>query len=292
MKLASFYLEGRDAFGIVADGFVSDLSGQAPWTSLKEALPVLLKGQAWRARQDTAPRQPLDSVRLLPPIPRPDKTLCVGFNYAPHANEAGAEIPKYPSLFPRFWNAQVGHGASIVRPRISDQFDWEGELAVVIGHPGRHIPANSAMQHVAGYACFAENSIRDWQKHSAQVTPGKNFMSSGAFGPFLVTADEVPDPAQLEIRTRLNGEVVQEDTTASLVFPVPELIAYISAFTELAAGDVIATGTPAGIGLRRKPPRFMKAGDVLEVEISGLGILRNTVIDEVPVDPAPKGATL
>ena len=287
VKLASFSLDGRSAFGVVEGGFVSDLSCQPPWADLKDALPVLLRDQTWRGRHDAAPRHALDSVRLLPPIPRPDKTLCVGFNYAPHANEAGVEIPKYPSLFPRFWNAQVGHGEPIVRPRVSDQFDWEGELAVIIGRPGRHIPAASALRHVAGYACFAENSVRDWQKHSAQVTPGKNFTASGAFGPFLVTADEVPDPTRLTVRTRLNGKVVQEDTTANLVFPVPELIAYVSSFTELAAGDVIATGTPAGIGLRRKPPRFMKAGDVLEVEISGLGTLRNLVVDEAPANETP-----
>jgi 2-keto-4-pentenoate hydratase/2-oxohepta-3-ene-1,7-dioic acid hydratase in catechol pathway len=226
----------------------------------------------------------LAGLRLLPPVPAPRKILCVGLNYGRHVAEAGRELPAHPSMFARFADSFVGHEAPVWKPRLSDKFDYEGELAVVIGRAGRHIAARDALSHVAGYTCMAENSVRDFQKHNAQVTPGKNFERSGAIGPWLVTADEVGDPARLQVITRLNGTVMQQGDVSDLIFPIPELIAYISAFTPLSPGDVIATGTPEGVGSSRKPPRFLAVGDTLEVEIPGIGTLVNTVADE----PAPE----
>lgn len=189
-------------------------------------------------------------------------------------------VPSNPSVFTRYPSSFVGQDDDVLRPRESEQFDYEAELAVVIGRGGRRIRESQAMDHVAGYSCMAENSVRDWQRHSAQATPGKNFFHSGAFGPWLVTPDEVGDIGQLQIIGRLNQEVVQRDTLDQLIFKVPRLIAYLSTFTELVPGDVIATGTPAGVGLSRKPQRWLRPGDVFEVEITGLGTLRNTVADD------------
>ncbi len=223
---------------------------------------------------------PASSVQLLPPIPDPEKILCIGLNYFLHAQEVNMPVPSNPSVFVRYPNSFVGQGQPVLRPPESEQFDYEAELAVVIGRGGRRISEAQAMQHVAGYSCMAENSVRDWQRHSAQATPGKNFFHSGAIGPWLVTADEIADVSRLEIIGRLNQEVVQRDKLDQLIFSIPRLIAYLSTFTELVPGDVIATGTPAGVGLSRKPQRWLRPGDIFEVEITGLGTLRNPVNDD------------
>lgn len=222
----------------------------------------------------------LAGVQLLPPIPDPEKILCVGLNYYLHAQEVGMQVPLNPSIFLRYPNSFVGDGAPVLRPPESEQFDYEAELAVIIGRGGRRIPEAQALQHVAGYCCMAENSVRDWQRHSTQATPGKNFFRSGAMGPWLVTPDEAGDIASMEITGKLNQKVVQRDTLDQLIFGIPRLIAYLSTFTELVPGDVIATGTPAGVGLSQKPQRWLRAGDVFEVSITGLGTLRNPVTDE------------
>ncbi|MCB1367380.1 MAG: fumarylacetoacetate hydrolase family protein [Rhodobacteraceae bacterium] len=227
----------------------------------------------------TAPRLPLASVTLLPPVPNPDKILCVGLNYLAHILEGGREPLPYPSMFTRYPASVVGHGSAMARPAESDKFDFEGEMAVVIGKPGRRIDAANALDHVAGYTCFNDGSIRDYQGHSSQFWPGKNFQNSGAMGPWIVTADEAPDPGAMHLRTLLNGQEVQSSPVSDLAIGVADLIAYISTVIELLPGDVIATGTPSGVGLYRKPPLFMKAGDVVEVEISGIGTLRNPVVD-------------
>lgn len=219
-------------------------------------------------------------MRLLPPITNPDKILCVGVNYDDHRKETGRDKSEKPVIFTRFADTQVGHGSALVRPRSSERFDYEGELAVVIGRPGRHIPESAALAHIAGYACYNDGSVRDWQRHTHQFTPGKNFPGSGGFGPWLVTADEVPDPFALTLTTRLNGQEVQKATTDLMIFDLKQLIAYISGFTKLNPGDVIITGTPGGVGDKRNPPLYMKPGDVAEVEISGIGLLRNPVIAE------------
>src|SRR3546814_9328317 len=190
--------------------------------------------------------------------------LAIGVNYRSHGAETGREIGAHPAVFVRFPDAQVGSGQPIVRPFLSEKYDFEAELAVVMGRAGRHIRAEDALGHVAGYACFADNAVRDFQRHTKQATPGKDFDASGAFGPWLVTVDEIGDPANLTLTGRLNGEQVQHSSVGNLIFQVPELIAYISSFTTLKPGDVIATGTPSGVGMKRTPPLFMRAGDVFE----------------------------
>ena len=220
------------------------------------------------------------AVEWLPVIPRPGKILCVGLNYRAHVIETGREAPEYPLLFTRFAESQVGHEAPLIRPAASTRYDYEGELAVVIGRPARHVSRQAALEYVAGYACFNDGSVRDWQRHSTHFTAGKNFVGSGAFGPWLVTRDEIGDPAALHLRTRVNGQEVQSAPTGDLVFDVPSLIEYASTFTRLEPGDVLATGTPSGVGAYREPRLWLKPGDVVEVEIEGIGVLRNPVIDE------------
>jgi 2-keto-4-pentenoate hydratase/2-oxohepta-3-ene-1,7-dioic acid hydratase in catechol pathway len=203
--------------------------------------------------------------------------LCVGLNYLKHIIETGREVPKHPTLFTRFASAQVGHEQPLILPKASTAFDFEGELAIVIGKAGRHISKANALEHVAGYSLFNDGSIRDWQRHTLQFTAGKNFVGSGSFGPWIVTTDEISDISSLVLETRLNGEVVQREGLDDLLFKIPDLIEYISTFTELLPGDVIATGTPGGVGAFRTPPLWMKPGDVVEVEVEGIGKLKNTV---------------
>lgn len=221
-----------------------------------------------------------DRVVFLPPIPDPARMLCAGFNYRDHATEAAAKVPDYPTFFVRFASSVVGHEAPLLKPRLSSMLDWEGELAVVIGRGGRHIARADALAHIAGYSCFGDHSVRDFQLHGTQATAGKNFDASGAWGPWLVTADEIGDPAALEVRTRVNGVTRQHGRTADMVFDVAALIAYVSSFTTLEPGDVIATGTPSGIGGRMTPPTFLLPGDVVTIEIPGVGTLTNRVIEE------------
>jgi len=222
-------------------------------------------------------------IRYLPPLERPGKIVCVGLNYADHTKESPYEQPSYPTFFPRFASSLIGHGESIVRPRVSEQLDFEGELAVVIGIGGRHISKDRALEHVAGYAIFNEASIRDYQFKSPQWTIGKNFDATGAFGPTFVSADELPPGASgLSLVTRLNGAIVQQGNTADMVFSVVDLISILSEAVTLEPGDVIVTGTPAGIGWARRPPLFMKPGDLCTVEIEGLGTLSNPIADEQP----------
>lgn len=281
MRLVSYAHQGRSSYGAVIGDAVLELSTPAA-PSLRDALAgegiAGLKGRA-EAHSGGA-KVPLSAIRFLQPITQPDKILCVGLNYHLHAQEAGMAIPKNPSIFVRFPGAQVGHREPTVRPKASEQFDYEAELAVIIGRPARHVSQKDAMAYVAGYSCFAENSLRDWQKHAAQATPGKNFQASGAFGPWLLTADEIADPKTMEVIGRLNGKEMQRDSVANMIFSIPEMIAYMSTFIELLPGDVIVTGTPAGVGFTKKPPLFMKPGDMFEVECTGVGVLSNPVIDE------------
>jgi len=223
---------------------------------------------------------PLEEVRFLPPILDPGRIICVGLNYKSHIEETGRQMPSYPTLFTRFPDSHVAHGEAIIRPSVSEQHDFEGELAVIIGRSGRYIPAEQALQHVAGYSCYNDGSIRDFQAHTSQFTPGKNFWRSGAFGPWLVTTDEIPDPGQLRLETRLNGRIMQSAPTSDLMFDVPALVEYISTVFPLRPADVISTGTTGGVGKARKPPVFMRAGDRIEVELSSIGTLSNMVEDE------------
>ncbi len=227
------------------------------------------------------PAVDLDAAELLPPLPNPPKILCVGLNYADHSAESGFEVPGYPTIFGRFASSLIGHGAPIVRPRVSEQLDYEGEFVAVIGQGGRDIPKERALDHVAAYSLFNDASVRDYQFKAPQWTVGKNFDGTGAFGPWLVTADALPPGCRgLRLQTRLNGAVVQDASTDSLVFDVATLVSLLSVAFTLQAGDIIVTGTPSGVGLARKPPLWMKPGDVCEVELDGVGVLRNPVVDQ------------
>ena len=280
MKLVTFEVGSRLSWGACRDRDVLDL-GSALDGECPDVLHALsLDRGRLDAAAEKARRLSLDEVAFAPVLPNPGKIFCVGHNYESHRKETGRDKTDHPSIFTRFPDSQVGHRRALVRPKVSTMFDFEGELALVIGRAGRVISEADALGHVAGYACYNDASVRDWQWHTKQFTPGKNFPGTGAFGPWLITADEVPDPSTLRVTTRVNGAVMQDQPTSDLIFPVPVLIAYISQFTPLAPGDVIVTGTPGGVGAKREPPVWLKAGDVVEVSIPGVGHLVNTVEDE------------
>lgn len=286
MKLLSFSIHGKDAWGAVKGDGVIDLGHALP----RYADLATFVGSPDFAKRDQIvsslePDYRLADITYLPVIPRPEKIVCVVRNYLDHHKEAVAhgmkrEITDFPPIFLRVWRSQVAHNAPIIRPKVSTHLDWEGELAVVIGRGGRHIAEARAFEHVAGYSIYNDVSVRDFQTHAQQIAAGKNFVGTGPFGPWLVTPDEVPDPTNLKLSTLLNGEVVQSSDTSHLIFTIPRLISYASIIFDLVPGDVIATGTPAGVGFTRKPPIFMKAGDIVEVEIEKIGTLRNPVVDE------------
>lgn len=281
MKLVSFKVDGRASYGALKGEQLVDL-GQRLGTRYADLRAVLAAGALpeLEASLRSAPALALADIELLPVIPNPGKILCVGLNYKSHVAETKRPDADKPAVFVRFADTLIAAGAPLVKPGVTQCFDYEGELAVVIGRGGRNISQADAFNHVAGYACFNDATARDWQRHTHQWIPGKNFAGTGAFGPALVTADEVGDVNLLSIATRLNGEVVQQASLADLIFTIPAIIEYVSAFTELNPGDVIATGTPGGVGDRRAPPRYLNHGDVLEVEISRVGCLRNTVQDQ------------
>jgi 2-keto-4-pentenoate hydratase/2-oxohepta-3-ene-1,7-dioic acid hydratase in catechol pathway len=247
---------------------------------LLEGGPDLLRQAAEAAARPDASRYPAASVKLLPPVPDPEKIICVGLNYRDHAAESGAPIPAEPVLFSKFATTLVGHGDSIVLPPVSREVDYEAELVLVVGKKGRNIPASAAMEYLAGYTIGHDVSARDWQlkKDGKQWLAGKTFDTFAPTGPVLVTADEVPDPHSLSIRLRLNGQTMQESNTRQMIFSAGTILAYVSQIVTLRPGDLIFTGTPSGVGFTRKPPVFLKGGDVVEVEIDGLGVLRNPVI--------------
>jgi 2-keto-4-pentenoate hydratase/2-oxohepta-3-ene-1,7-dioic acid hydratase in catechol pathway len=279
MRIVSFEKNGLASFGVVVGGGIVDAARlTAKPRSLREALAAGALPQLERLAR-SAPDFGLDEVAFAPVIADASaKLLCVGINYLPHIKEMGRERPERPVLFVRFGGSIVGHGQPLLKPRESEQFDYEGELAVVIGKRARRVSRERALDFVAGYSCFNDGSVRDWQRHSQQFTPGKNFHASGAFGPWLVTTDEIGDPRKLTLTTRLNGAVMQNENVSELCFDVPQLIEYCSTFAQLEPGDVIVTGTPGGVGAGRKPPVWMKPGDIVEIEISGIGTLRNPVI--------------
>ncbi|MDD7996938.1 fumarylacetoacetate hydrolase family protein [Kosakonia radicincitans] len=281
MKLASFVHQGIRSYGIVkADGVIN--LGQRLGDRYGD-LKSLLAANALNEAQQLNGEMPdirFDDLQFLPVIDNPAKILCVGMNYAEKRKEFDQHNPA-PTLFVRFADSQTGHNAPVLKPRHSSEFDYEGELAVIIGKGGEDISREAALSHVAGYSCYMDGSARDWQH--TWFTAGKNWRQTGAFGPWMTTADEIPDPHQLAIRTWLNGRMVQDDNTASMIHKVAELIEYISTFTSLTPGDVIITGSPGGVGKKRNPPLFMKAGDRIEVEIENIGHLSNVIIDA----PAP-----
>ena len=272
---------GAESFGLVADGGVIDAGAAlgADYPTLRAAIAGGKLGDIANLAGN-APTHSLNDVTCLPVIPDPEKILCIGINYAAHMKETGRDLPQHPMIFTRYPNSVVGHDRPIIRPQTSEKFDFEGELAVIIGKSCRHVKKADALSCIAGYSIFNDGTIRDWQRHTIQFIPGKNFWQSGSFGPWMVTPDEIPDPAALTLETRLNGVVMQHTGTDDLIFDIPTQIEYLSTFTRLEPGDVIATGTPGGVGAYREPPLWMKAGDTLEIEISSIGTLRNPVEDE------------
>jgi len=285
MRFLSFVFEDRHSFGVVKQDGIVDLGPLfAPqWPTLG----ALLRGggldQAKRRAAELKPTVPLESIRYLPTVPDAEKIICIGINYGNRNEEYkdGAEAPRYPSVFMRTPGSLVGHGEPIVDPPESSQLDYEGEIVLVIGKEGRRIAETDALAHVAGLSLMNEGSVRDWLRHSKfNVTPGKNFERSGSLGPWMVTADELDPARELHLTTHVNGEPRQDDTTANLIFPFARLIAYLSSFMRLLPGDLIATGTPTGAGARFDPPKYLRAGDVVEVCVPEIGTLRNTVVDD------------
>ena len=278
MKLASFVHQGIRSYGIVkADGVINlgrHLGDR--YSDLKSLLAANALNEAQQLSGET-PDLSFDALEFLPVIDNPGKILCVGMNYADKRKEFDQHNPA-PTLFVRFADSQTAHNAPVLKPRHSREFDYEGELAVIIGKGGENIRREEALRHVAGYSCYMDGSARDWQ-HS-WFTAGKNWQETGAFGPWMVTTDEIANPHELDIRTYLNGQMVQNDNTGNMVHSIPELIEYISTFATLSAGDVIITGSPGGVGKKRTPPLFMKEGDVIEVEIQKIGKLRNQIVSD------------
>jgi 2-keto-4-pentenoate hydratase/2-oxohepta-3-ene-1,7-dioic acid hydratase in catechol pathway len=280
MKLCSFRAGDKASYGIVSENGIIDLASRFPGApTLRSFLAAHSQGQL-AAHADAAADYTLDQITFDPVIPDPDKIVCVGLNYHDHVAETGRTVTDNPVLFSRYAGSQVGHLQPLIKPLESDMFDYEGELAVIIGKEGRRISEADALSHVAGYACYNEGSVRDWQRHTHQFLPGKTFAGTGGFGPWMVTADEIPDPAALTLTTRLNGEVVQQSKTDLMITPVPALIAYISTMLPLLPGDVIVAGTPGGVGAKRTPPLWMRDGDTAEVEITSIGCLTNPVVAE------------
>ncbi|MDE2430545.1 MAG: fumarylacetoacetate hydrolase family protein [Burkholderiales bacterium] len=280
MKFISFEHQGQSSYGLWNDGenwLQAPESFLAQYPDLKSVISAGQLDALEEAARSQGQVVHAEKARLLPVIPNPGKIFCVGLNYKNHVAEMKRSDSEYPAIFTRFPDSLNAHGAPLPKPKTSNCFDFEGELAVIIGKQGRNISQSDALEHVAGYACFNDGSARDWQRHTHQWTPGKNFPGSGPLGPFMATQSVVPDINQLTLETRLNGKVMQHASVSDLIFSLPTLIEYISGFTNLLPGDVIATGTPGGVGDKREPPLYMQPGDVVEVEITSLGTLRNTV---------------
>jgi 2-keto-4-pentenoate hydratase/2-oxohepta-3-ene-1,7-dioic acid hydratase in catechol pathway len=283
MKLISFVRDGQPSFGCVTDKGVIDLgrlfAGHA--ADLRQLLERGLLPVAREHVQAATTQVSMSDLKLLPVIPSPGKILCVGLNYHDHVIETGRAVTAHPTMFLRTAESQAAHGDSLLIPAESSQLDYEGEIALVIGKRGRRIARETAREYVAGYSCYNDGSVRDWQATTTQWTAGKNFPGTGAFGPWLVTADEIPFGTELELITRLNGDEVQRASTAQLIHGFADLIAHVSTFATLEPGDVLVTGTPGGVGFKKNPPVFLRAGDAVEVEVSHIGKLRNTVECEV-----------
>lgn len=282
MKLVSFERNGRAGFGAVIDGGVVDLGAalNGRHADLMALLAADALGEARAALAGRAADFALADVTLLPVIPNPGKIWCCGLNYGEHVRETNREITEQPTFFLRVADSQVGHGQAIMRPKESLQLDYEAEIAVIIGKPGRRIAEADVWDHIAGYSCYNDGSVRDWQRHTSQWVPGKNFWRTGGFGPWMVTTDEIPARTVMTLVTRLNGQEMQRATTEMMIHSIERQIAYVSTIAPLQAGDVIVTGTPGGVGARRTPPVWMKPGDVVEIEVDRVGVLRNTIADD------------
>lgn len=285
-RLATYRIDGVTRYGAVTDAGLIDLSAHfgRQYPSLREAIEAQALPQLCDAAAARAPDHPLDGVTWHSPIPAPEKIICVGVNYPDRNAEYkdGQDAPKFPSLFMRTPRSFVGHGAPLIRPTASAQLDYEGEVTLVIGKPGRHIAEAKALDHIAAVTLCNEGTIRDWVRHAKfNVTQGKNFDSTGSLGPWIVPYSDESQIADIRLTTTVNGELRQDDRTARMMFPFRYLLAYISTFTTLVPGDIIVTGTPTGAGARFDPPRYLVPGDVIEIAADGIGVLRNDVVDEV-----------
>ncbi len=277
MRWLSFEVAGRESFGFLGeDDVLTDVGARGGFPDLKAAIAADALAQL--AADVGNDRIPLSDIRYLPTIPNPDKVLCVGLNYRAHQEETGRGGEGVPTIFTRFAASQMGHLEPMVRPRESATLDYEGEIAMIIGRPGRRIARADALSHVAGFSIYNDGSVREYQRQTSQFTPGKNFSATGGFGPWMMTLDEIGDLDDMEITTRLNGEVMQNARASLLVHGFAELIEFCSTFTELVPGDVIVTGTPGGVGVARTPPVFMDDGDSIEIEVKPIGRLVNPVI--------------
>lgn len=278
MKLATFKTAQGPSYGVITGKGIVDLrrylGNQYP--DLKSLIAGNGFADAVKHLNETPDYKESD-ITWLPVIPNPDKILCVGLNYQEHVVETGRDNTEQPAIFIRLPESQVGHRQPILRPRESNNLDYEAEIAIIIGKTGRRISQDKAWSHIAGYSCYNDGSVRDWQRHTIQWTAGKNFARTGGFGPWMVTADEIPPGTKMTLSCRLNGERMQHATTEQMIFKIPKIIEYVSAWTTLVPGDVIVTGTPGGVGARRNPPIWMKPGDKVEVEIDKVGILENSI---------------
>jgi 2-keto-4-pentenoate hydratase/2-oxohepta-3-ene-1,7-dioic acid hydratase in catechol pathway len=282
MKLISFLNHTVPSYGLVSGDDVLDLTPilgpQAP--DLKTLIAKNLFAAAAQAAQSHKPTLKLAQLTLLPVIPNPGQIFCIGLNYGDHVRETGRQVTETPTIFLRLPDSQVAHGQDIVRPAESHRLDYEAEIAVIIGKGGRRIKEEDAWSHIAGYSCYNDGSVRDWQVATSQWTPGKNFYKTGGFGPWMVTSDEIAPAQVMRLQTVLNGQVLQDSTTDKMIHSIPRQIAYISTFIPLSPGDVIVTGTPGGVGNKREPQIFMKPGDVCEIVVDAIGTLRNGIRDE------------
>ena len=280
MSFVSFEISGQQTYGLWKDEgnwIQVPQVFQAEYPNLKSVIAANKLDECEALIRQSGKNVTASQAHLLPVIPNPSKIFCIGLNYKTHVAETKRADSEYPAIFTRFADSLTAHNAPLPRPKETQRFDFEGELAVIIGKGGRHIAQSDALAHIAGYACFNDGTARDWQRHTHQWIPGKNFPLTGPLGPYMATRQAIPDVNQLTLETRLNGEVMQHASLADLIFTLPVIIEYLSSFTTLNPGDVIATGTPGGVGDRREPPVYMKAGDVIEVDITGLGTLRNMV---------------
>lgn len=279
MKVVSFVRNGKSSYGVVSGDGIVDVGAKlgGKYADLVAVLKAGALAEVESAAKGVTADMKLDGTILLPVVPNPGKIVCVGVNYDEHRREMGREPPGQPTIFVRWPESQVAHNQPLLKPAESDKLDYEAELAVIIGKHGYKVSEADAFSIIAGYSCYNDGSVRDWQTHTSQFTPGKNFVATGGFGPWMVTADEIPDPQTLDIESRLNGQVMQKSNTELMTFNIRKIIKYVTAFIPLQPGDVIATGTPGGVGTKRNPPVYMKDGDIIEIEISKVGLLRNPV---------------
>ena len=282
MKFLSFLLNGNAKFGVLKDNYITDLTGKVSGANTlkelisKESIPLALEFVLKNPGKIT-----LNQIEYLPVIPNPGKIICVGLNYSEHVKETGRTSKKNPVIFVRVAESHTAHNKPILRPTVSTHLDYECELAVIMGNAGKHIKIENALKHVVGYSCYNESTIRDWQQHTEQFGMGKNFEKTGSFGPHMVLAEDIKDYKELTLETRLNGEVMQNAKLSQLIFDIPILISYVSKAMAWRAGDVLVTGTPGGVGFKRNPPVFMKPGDKVEIELTQIGVLSNTIKDEI-----------